>query len=108
MPTRNVEPRIVVDKIVQFRQPDEAEWHAGRTRNLSRSGLLFSSFAYLSIGSVVELCLMDMDGKISLPRAGERCVGQVVRRVLMSWPEVVPVFAVRFLEGGPIEREWVA
>ncbi len=98
----------MVDKIVQFRQPKELEWRSGRTRNLSCSGLLFSSVAYISVGSVVELRLIDMDGNISLPRPGEGCIGQVVRRVLMSWPEVVPLFAIRFLEGGPIEREWAA
>ncbi len=103
---RTVEPRFAVDKIVQFRQPEELEWRSGKTRNLSCSGLLFSSIAYLSVGSVVELRLMDRDGNISLPRPGERCVGQVVRRVLMSWPEVVPLTAIRFLQGGPIEREW--
>ncbi len=104
----NVEPRIAVDKVVQFRRPDEAQWRSGRTRNLSRSGLLFSSAAYLNVGSVVEVRLVDTDGKISLPRPGQRCLGQVVRRVLMSWPEVVPLFAIRFLEGGPTERERAA
>ncbi len=104
----NAEPRIALDKVVQFRPPDETEWRVGRTRNLSRSGLLFSSPAYLSVGSVVEVRLVDTDGKISLPGPGQRCVGQVVRRVLMSWPEVVPLFAIRFLEGGPTGRERAA
>ncbi len=105
---RDAEPRIVVDKIIQFHRPEEMEWRTGRTRNLSHSGLLFSSAAYLSVGSVVEVQLVDMDGKISLPRPGQRCIGQVVRRVLMSWPEVVPLIAIRFLEGGPAEHETAA
>lgn len=98
---RAVEPRVVVDKIVQFRPPEETEWCFGRTRNLSRSGLLFSFSAYLQVGSLVEIQLLDTDGNVWLPEPGLRCIGQVVRRVLMSWPEVVPLFAIRFLEEGP-------
>ena len=105
---RDVEPRIVVDKVIQFRRPEEVEWRIGRTRNLSRSGLLFSSAAYLTVGSVVEVQLVETDGKVSLPRPGQRCIGQVVRRVLMSGPEVVPLVAIRFLEGGPAEHETAA
>lgn len=98
---RAVEARVVVDKIVQFRQPEDAEWHFGRTRNISRSGLLFSSSVYLQIGSVIEVQLRHPDGHLWFPEPGRRCVGQVVRRVLMSWPEVVPLFAIRFTEGEP-------
>lgn len=101
VPMRAVEPRVAVDKIVQFRPPEETEWRFGRTRNLSRSGLLFSSSAYLQVGSLVEIQLLDTDGNVCLPEPGQRRIGQVVRRLLMSWPEVVPLFAIRFLEEEP-------
>ncbi len=101
--TRAAEPRLVVDKIVQFRQSEDVDWHFGRTRNISRSGLLFSSSAYLQVGSVIEVQLRQADGHLCFPEHGGRCLGQVVRRVLMSWPEVVPLFAIRFVEGKPTE-----
>ncbi len=100
---RAVEPRLVLDEIVQFRRSEDGDWHFGRTRNISRSGLLFSSSAYLQVGSLIEVQLRHPDGHLSFPQPGRRCMGQVVRRVLMSWPDVVPLFAIRFTEGEPAE-----
>lgn len=102
-PARAVEPRLTLDKIVQFRRSGDLDWHVGRTRNISRSGLLFSSSAYLPVGSVIEVQLRHPDGHLCFPEAGGHCLGQVVRRVLMSWPEVVPLFAIQFTEGEPTE-----
>jgi len=99
-----VEPRFAIDKVVQFRVPGETEWRFGRTRNLSRSGLLFSGNARLEVGSLVEIRLIDANGDAQLRVAGRRCIGRVVRRDLMSWPEVVPQFAIQFLEDGNTPR----
>lgn len=93
----SVEPRFAIDKVVQFRVPGDTEWRFGRTRNLSRSGLLFSCNAHLEVGALVEIRLLDGDGDPHQRVSGPRCVGRVVRRDLMSWPEVVPQFAVQFL-----------
>ncbi len=94
-----VEPRVNVDKkLVQFRVVGEADWHVGQARNLSRSGLLFSCNACPGVGCLVEIRILDIDGKQSVELTGARCLGRVVRRVLMSWPEVVPLVAIRFVE----------
>ncbi len=97
-PMSGAEPRFAVDKIVQFRVLGQPDWHFGRTRNLSRSGLLFSCNACPEVGCVVEIQLLDADQELRLQVTGGRCLGQVVRRVLMSWPEVVPQVAIRFMQ----------
>lgn len=94
----DAEPRFAVDKIVQFRVLGQSDWHFGRARNLSRSGMLFSCNACPGVGCLVEIQLLDVDQGLGLQVTGARCLGQVVRRVLMSWPDVVPLVAIRFME----------
>lgn len=105
---RGAEPRVVVDNIVQFRRSEEKQWHLGRTRNISRSGMLFSSSTHLQLGCLIEIRLLKANGDIWLPEAGQRCIGEVVRQVLMSWPDVFPLFGIRFLKGQPRDIEHAA
>ncbi len=88
-----VEPRSIVNKAVSFRPLGETPWRTGRTRNLSRSGLLFGCNESLEIGSLVEVSLADDDSSES-----QLCCGRVVRRVLMAWPEVEVLIAIAFVK----------
>ncbi len=92
-----VEPRFAVDKSVKFRPQGAAVWQSGRTRNLSRSGLLFACEEPVDIGTVIELVLLDQDLNGRLIEANS-CFAEVVRRVLMAWPDVGLLLGVRFLE----------
>ncbi len=89
---RGVEPRIVVNKMVNFRPWGERRWRIARSRNISRSGLLFACNDPLEIGSVVEVSLGDDKSNADL-----HC-GRVVRRVLMAWPEVEVLIAISFVK----------
>ncbi len=92
-----VEPRFAVEKSIKFRRHGSVQWHPGQTRNLSRSGLLFACDKDLAVGSVVELVLLDHDLN-GLWTEGRPCHAEVVRRVLMAWPDVGLLVGVRFLD----------
>lgn len=89
-----IESRSPVDQCLRFRLQDEDRWRNGRTVNVSRSGLLFSSAQSLEIGTVVEinLNLQELVGRENLR------YGVVVRRVLMAWPDVNALVAIQFME----------
>lgn len=99
----DAEPRFVVDQTVELRVFGEQEWRRGRTKNLSRSGLFFSSEADLEVGAVIEIRLLniDADGKVSA--VGPTCGGRVVRRVLMGWPDIYPLIAIQFIKESLVE-----
>ena len=89
-----IESRSPVDQCLRFRLQDEDRWRNGRTVNVSRSGLLFSSAQSLEIGTVLEinLELQELVGSENLRH------GVVVRRVLMAWPDVDTLVAIRFMD----------
>jgi hypothetical protein len=91
-----IESRSPVDQCLRFRLQDEDRWRNGRTVNVSRSGLLFSSAQSPEIGTVVEinLNLQELVGFENLR------YGVVVRRVLMAWPDVNALVAIQFMEDG--------
>jgi PilZ domain-containing protein len=103
-----IESRSPVDQCLRFRLQDEDRWRNGRTVNVSRSGLLFSSAQSLEIGSVVEinLNLRQLIGSENVR------YGVVVRRVLMAWPDINALVAIRFIEDdrrpGEYARDQVA
>ncbi len=92
-----VEPRFAVEKSIKFRSHGSVHWHPGQTRNLSRSGLLFACDNDLAVGTVVELVLLeqDLNGQWT---EGRLCHAEVVRRVLMAWPDIGLLVGARFLE----------
>jgi hypothetical protein len=91
-----VEPRFELDKLVQFRQPGAA-WQLGRTRNLSRSGLLFSCEEALEVGATIELCLLDQDVR-GRSFSGQLCLAQVVRLAAPPFPEAGLLIGIRFAQ----------
>jgi PilZ domain len=92
-----VEPRFAVEKSIKFRSHGSVQWHPGQTRNLSRSGLLFTCDEDLAVGSVVELVLLDQDLN-GHSAEGRPCHAEVVRRVLMAWPDIGVLVGARFLD----------
>ncbi len=101
-----VEPRFAVDKSMKFRPHGTLVWQPGRTRNLSRSGLLFACGDPLDVGTVLELVMLDKDW-CGRSIEGTPCRAQVVRRVLMAWPEIGLLVGVRFLGRASTEVEVV-
>jgi PilZ domain len=93
-----VEPRFAVDKSVKFRPQGRADWQSGRTLNLSRSGLLFACEEPVAVGTVIELVLLDQDLQGRFIEAPNSCFAEVVRRVLMAWPDVGLLLGVRFMD----------
>lgn len=89
-----IESRSPVDQCLRFRLQDEDRWRYGRTVNVSRSGLLFSSAQSLEIGTVVEFNL-DLQNVVGCENLR---YGVVVRRVLMAWPDVDTLVAIQFME----------
>jgi hypothetical protein len=93
-----IESRSPMDQCLRFRVLDDNAWRAGRAVNVSSSGILFSSAQPLEIGTVLEVDFHSNELKTSLgPRRGI-----VVRRVLMRWPDLNPLVAIRFLEEEPL------
>ncbi len=103
-----IESRSPVDQCLRFRLQDEDGWRVGRTVNISRSGLLFATFEQIEVGTVLEVDL----GRVEKSRRQPLRHGMVVRRVLMAWPDVTTLVAIRFLENsvrtGEEMRERVA
>jgi hypothetical protein len=70
--------RFAVHWPLQYRRVQDAEWHRGRTVNMSVSGVLFEAVEPLSANDIVELSIMFQN-------PGQRitssvvCSGQVVR-----------------------------
>ncbi len=84
-----IDSRSPVDQCLRFRLQDEEQWRIGRTVNISNSGMLFSSLDQVEVGSVVE---------VDLHESQTVRFGMVVRRVLMSWPDLTAQVAIRFLK----------
>ncbi len=93
-----IEPRFAMDQPVVYRVDQNGGWHNGRTRNVSRSGMLFSCEAYLEVGAVIEIRILNPEPADGLIAIGEPCFAEVVRRVLMPWPEILNLIGVRFVE----------
>lgn len=98
-----IDSRSPVDQSLRFRLQDEEQWRTGRTVNISSSGLLFSSLEQIEVGTVLQVHLREWQAVRS---------GRVVRRVLMAWPDLTALVAIRFLENsvrtGEHECEQVA
>ncbi len=93
-----VEPRFEMDQPVQFRLSSDSEWRSGRTRNVSRSGMLFSSDLCPEVGSAIEVRLLQADEEGTIRLIGPSCLAIVVRRVLKNGPGDSHLIGVRFTE----------
>jgi hypothetical protein len=102
----SVEPRFTVDKPMKFRVQGAEAWHTARTRNVSRSGLLFACDLEMEAGATLELALLDEDPAGDVE--GTHCYGAVVRCVLPDHANAELQVAVRFLEYEPQDEALIA
>ncbi len=79
---------------MEFRPRGASNWHRGRVENLTSSEVLFACHEPLDIGSEVEIRVFE---KESGNRAKRIQVGKIVRRVLMTWPDVGLLMEASFL-----------
>jgi PilZ domain len=78
---------------LRYRIRGEQEWSTGQTVNLSETGVLFSSELLLEINDRLEITFQTSGPP--LLNSSTR-LAQVVRRVLVNWPETRPAFGARF------------
>ena len=93
----SVESRFTVDKSMKFRVRGTTAWRRGRTRNVSRSGLLFACYETFEVGTILELALLD-DDLFGYEIEGKPCLGEVVRRAPAGGTDVGLLIGVRFVE----------
>ena len=64
--------------------------------NISRSGLLFTCDDLVEVGAELELYILFPQCDGSAPKPLRVCRGEVVRRVLMQWPDLSTSIAIQF------------
>ncbi len=81
--------KSLVNQSLRFRVQDEKQWRSGRIVHISNAGMQFSSLEQVELGTVLEVDLDSWETARS---------GKVVKRILMSWPELTTQVAISFLE----------
>ena len=71
--------RYAIHIPVRFREKGTAEWHEGKTVNISRTGILFQSDMNLPAKSLLEMQIVLPHALAGEPQANVRCWGPVVR-----------------------------
>ncbi len=83
---------------LKYRRLDEKNWHAGETRNISRSGLLFQAEDLLQPNVVLEINLVLPAEIAGLSPTEVICKGEVVRTVESNGEKMPPALAARILQ----------
>jgi PAS domain S-box-containing protein len=83
---------------LKYRQIDEESWHEGKTRNISRSGLLFQAEDLLQPNVVLEINLVLPAEIAGLSPTEVVCRGEVVRTVSAEGEEMPPALAAKILQ----------
>jgi PAS domain S-box-containing protein len=95
-------PRFQVQLPLKYRRLDEEKWHAGETRNISRSGLLFQaddfSHPHLQPAVQLEINLVLPSEIAGLSPTEVICRGEIVRTVETSGEEMPPALAAKILQ----------
>jgi hypothetical protein len=73
--------RFAIEVPLRYRAAGAPEWHAGRSSNISRSGVLFRGDEVLVPEMLVELILRLPLMLLGEPGAEVVCSGQVVRTI---------------------------
>jgi len=93
---------------LRYRRIGEKEWHAGKTQNISRSGLLFQADEVLQPSSQLEINLVLPAEIAGLSETEVVCRGEVVRTVERQEGSISPSLAARILQyhfqHGPLPR----
>jgi DNA-binding response OmpR family regulator len=83
---------------LKYRRLDEDRWHEGRTRNISRSGLLFQAEDLLHPNVVLEINLVLPPEIAGLSPTEVVCRGEVVRTVQSEGEQMPPALAAKILQ----------
>jgi CheY-like chemotaxis protein len=83
---------------LKYRQIDEESWHEGKTRNISRSGLLFQAEDVLQPNVVLEINLVLPAEIAGLSPTEVVCRGEIVRTVSAEGEEMPPALAAKILQ----------
>lgn len=83
---------------LKYRRVDEENWHDGKTRNISRSGLLFQAEDLLQPNVVLEINLVLPSEIAGLSPTEVVCRGEVVRTVKTEGEEMPPALAAKILQ----------
>jgi PilZ domain len=94
-PTRRVDraQRYSLQVPLRYRLVGQQDWSTGETINLSESGILFSTENLLEINARLEITFQTTGNPLL---SSSTRLAQVVRRVLINWPETRPAFGTRF------------
>jgi len=83
---------------LKYRRLDEEKWHNGKTRNISRSGLLFQAEDFLQPNVVLEINLVLPAEIAGLSPTEVVCRGEVVRTVEAAGEQMPPALAAKILQ----------
>jgi PAS domain S-box-containing protein len=93
---------------LRYRRLGEKDWHAGKTENISRSGMLFQADEALQPNSQLEINLVLPAEIAGLSETEVVCRGEVVRTVEAQGSTLTPALAARILQyhfqHGPLPR----
>ena len=91
-------PRFQVHLPLKYRRLDEEKWHAGETRNISRSGMLFQAEDLLQPNVQLEINLVLPAEIAGLSPTEVVCRGEIVRTVKTTGEEMPPALAAKILQ----------
>jgi PAS domain S-box-containing protein len=83
---------------LKYRRLDEEKWHAGETRNISRSGLLFQAEDLLQPNVILEINLVLPAEIAGLSPTEVVCKGEVVRTIESNGEKMPPALAAKILQ----------
>jgi len=93
---------------LRYRRLGEAQWHVGKTENISRSGMLFEADELLEPAVQLEINLVLPKEIAGLSETEVVCRGEVVRTVEPHGEMLSPALATRILQyhfqHGPLPR----
>jgi len=83
---------------LKYRQLGEKDWHEGKTRNISRSGMLFEAEDALQPNAVLEINLVLPAEIAGLSPTEVVCRGEIVRTIRPKGETIAPELAARILQ----------
>jgi len=94
--------RFDIEAPILFRGKGEIEWRKGKSKNISRTGVMFIAEDPIPVGTEIEIhIVLNATVQAAEPENESKgvpvnCKGEVVRNVLVPWPEVFPTIGARF------------
>jgi len=90
--------RLRIEVPLRYRQIGENDWRAGKTENISRSGMLFRAEQIIPTNVQLEINLVLPAEIAGLSAAEVTCRGEIVRTVEAPEPAMPPALAARILQ----------